>query len=280
MMRLAEVLIGLHVGLVHTHGQAQTRTTTTSATTAQATSMQSETAEQSAARHWGLTLDDYRRYQSLMKGVRGAVSDPRISPIEVLGIHARDDAERRKYAEMFARLMAEDTQRVLQFQVEYDRAFRRLHPQLVAFDSGPADRNPAKPNTAAPASRPGPAFTATPSAPLAASISRPPAVSTGDRLLVFTRTDCRECDDLVQRAAATANHGVMVDLYLVGARSTDEVQRYARRVALDPAVVNAGRVTLNLDGGTFSRVLPRQQDLPALVRKRGQSLVQLASSDL
>lgn len=275
-MRLAAIFIGLHVGLA----QAQTRTTTTSATTAQATPTQAESTDQSAARYWGLTLEDYRRYQALMKGVRGALSDPRISPIEVLGIHARDDAERRKYAEMFARLMAEDTQRVLQFQVEYDRAFRRLHPQLVAFDSGPAARAPAYPNAAL-APRPGSAFTAASTAPKnAASISRPPAVSSGDRLLLFTRADCRECDDLVQRAAAAANHGVMVDLYLVGARSTDDVQGYARRIALDPAVINAGRVTLNLDAGTFGRVLPRQQELPALVRKRGEILVQLAPSDL
>jgi integrating conjugative element protein (TIGR03759 family) len=277
MKRLVAMFIGLHVVLVQAQAQAQTRTTTTSATKAQATQTQPDTADHSAARYWGLTLEDYRRYQALMKGVRGAISDPRISPIEVLGIHARDDAERRKYAEMFARLMAEDTQRVLQFQVEYDRAFRRLHPQLAAFDSGSSAPNPGNPKPARVA-LPEPVVRPTASA-AAASISTP-VVSTGDRMLVFTRTDCRECDDLVQRAAVAANQGVMVDLYLVGARSTDEVQRYARRVSLDPAAVSAGRVTLNLDGGTFGRVLPRQQDLPALVRKRGESLVQLAPSEL
>jgi integrating conjugative element protein (TIGR03759 family) len=132
MKCLAAILVALHFAVA----QAQTRTTTTSATTAQASQTKVESADHSAARYGGLTIDDYRRYQALMNGVRGAISDPRISPIEVLGIHARDDAERRKYAEMFARLMAEDTQRVLQFQLEYDRAFRRLHPKLVALDFG------------------------------------------------------------------------------------------------------------------------------------------------
>ena len=111
-------------------------------------------------------------------------------------------------------------------------------------------------------------------------MSRPPAVAPGDRVLVFTRADCPACDDLVQRAAAAAGRGVAVDLYLVGARSIDEAQGYASRVALDASLVNAGRVTLNLDGGMLARVLPRQQDLPALVRKRGESLSQLALSDL
>ena len=111
-------------------------------------------------------------------------------------------------------------------------------------------------------------------------MSRPPAVAPGDRVLVFTRADCPGCDDLVQRAAAAAGRGVAVDLYLVGARSIDEAQGYARRVTLDASLVNAGRVTLNLDGGMLARVLPRQQDLPALVRKRGESLTQLTPSDL
>jgi integrating conjugative element protein (TIGR03759 family) len=275
MKCVAVILAALHV----TVAQAQTRTTTTSATTAQATPTQVDSADHTAARYWGLKLDDYRRYQALMKGVRGAISDPRISPIEVLGIHARDDAERRKYAEMFARLMAEDTQRVLEFQLEYDRAFRRLHPKLVALDFGATAQNLEGLKTA---SAPAPAL-AVPTnapAPVAAGISRPTAVSAGDRMLVFTRADCRDCDDLVRRAAAATQHGVTVDLYLVGARSSDEAQGYARRVALDPALVSAGRVTLNLDGGTFARVLPRQRDLPALVRRRGESLVQLALSDL
>lgn len=273
MMRLAVILVALHAAVA----QAQTRTTTTSATTAQATPTQVDSAELTAARHWGLTLNDYRRYQALMKGVRGAISDPRISPLEVLGIHARDDAERRKYAEMFARLMAEDTQRVLQFQLEYDRAFRRLHPKLVALDFSASAQ---KPEGRKPAFAPAPAPAVLATASVTAGISRPAAVSSGDRMLVFTRADCRECDDLVQRAAAAARHGVTVDVYVVGARSSNEAQSYARRIALDPALVSAGRVTLNLDGGTFARVLPKQRDLPALVRKRGESLVQLALSDL
>lgn len=273
MKHLTVILVGLHIAIV----QAQARQSTTSVTSAQAAPTQIDSAEHTAARHWGLTIDDYRRYQALMKGVRGAISDPRISPIEVLGIHARDDAERRKFAEMFARLMAEDTQRVLQFQLEYDRAFRRLHPKLVVLDFGASAQSPESVK-AAPA--PTPLSVAPAAAPMAAHMSRPPSISAGDRMLVFTRADCRECDDLVHRATAAAQQGVTVDLYLVGARTRDEVQGYARRVALDPALVSAGRVTLNLDGGTFARVLPKQPVLPALVRKRGESLVQLALSDL
>ena len=72
MKRLAMVLVGLCVAVV----QAQTRTSTTSASTAQAAPTQVDSADHTAARYWGLTIDDYRRYQALMKGVRGAISDP------------------------------------------------------------------------------------------------------------------------------------------------------------------------------------------------------------
>jgi integrating conjugative element protein (TIGR03759 family) len=275
MKRMAAVLIALHVAAA----QAETRTSTTSATTAQAAQTQVDNTDRSAAQYWGLTLEDYRRYQALMKGVRGAISDPRISPIEVLGIHARDDAEHRKYAELFARLMEQDTQRVVQFQREYYRAFRRLYPKLVVLDFGPGSRHPVGRHAALGAEPTLPVSSGT-AGSVPPSMSRTPSVTAGDRVLVFIRDNCRECDDLVQRSTALARQGATVDLYVVGARSDDDAQRFARRIALDPALVSSRRITLNVDGGMFSRVLPQQRDLPALVRKRGASLVQLAASEL
>ena len=54
------------------------------------------------ARLWGLSETEWRRYKQLMQGIRGSISPSTISPIEVLGIHARDDAERQRYAEVWA----------------------------------------------------------------------------------------------------------------------------------------------------------------------------------
>ena len=71
------------------------------------------------ARVWGLSKTEWRRYRSLMQGIRGSVSPATISPIEVLGIHARDDAERRRYAELWAQAMWEDAERILAFQRAY-----------------------------------------------------------------------------------------------------------------------------------------------------------------
>lgn len=274
-MRTAVILV---LVLHATIAQAQTKSTTTSSSSTQAGSTQFDSAERSAAQHWGLTVEDYRRYQALMKGVRGALSDPRISPVEVLGIHARDEAERRKYAEMFARLMADDTQRVLQFQLEYDRAFRRLNPKLAVLDLPDTARTQLPSLAAAPQGVPQP-VSATVVTP-APAMSRPAPALSGDRLLVFARHDCKACDEAAQRALALVRQGVTVDLYVVDARSAEDAQRYARHLGLDPALLGDRRVTLNIDGGTFTRVLPHQRDLPALVRKRGESLVQLAATEL
>ena len=51
---------------------------------------------------WDLSDTEWRRYRSLMDGIRGSISPATLSPIEVLGIHARDEAERRRYAERWA----------------------------------------------------------------------------------------------------------------------------------------------------------------------------------
>ena len=61
--------------------------------------------ETARAEVWGLSETEWRRYRSLMDGIRGSISPPTISPIEVLGIHARDAAERLRYAEAWARMM-------------------------------------------------------------------------------------------------------------------------------------------------------------------------------
>ena len=54
------------------------------------------------AQLWSLTLPEVQRARVLMQGPRGAFSSPQLSPIEALGIHARTDAERDRYARLFA----------------------------------------------------------------------------------------------------------------------------------------------------------------------------------
>ena len=111
-----------------------------------------EQVEVETAQFWGIGVDEVRRARALMLGPRGAFSVANLSPLEILGIHARSDAERRRYAELFAKAMHADTERVLAFSVEYEQAYKRLYPQdqVVSFTPpvSPADR-PAVPSAMA-----------------------------------------------------------------------------------------------------------------------------------
>ena len=114
----------------------RSRTGQTSAASLEHQSSVLEPLDLVAAQYWGLTLDEMERAKLLMRGPRGAFSDPRISPVEVLGVHARSAAERNRYAELFARMLHEDTERVLAWNLAGSRAIQRLYPNEPVIDLG------------------------------------------------------------------------------------------------------------------------------------------------
>lgn len=260
--------------------------------TPQAVNTQTEVVARGQAANWGISLDEYRRYEALMKGMRGSISDPRISPIEVLGIHARSPAERQKYAELFAKMMAEDAERILQFQAAYHDSFKRLYPNLPVIYVDPAanrppnlkqvlDTAPKQPTVAMLGS--GRAPTSSPPAQPAVSLTsltRAAQITKGDRLIVFTGANCALCEGVVNQAKAHVPKGISVDIYVVGAKTPNDVANYANQIRIDPLLVRAGGVTLNIDNGTMARVLPTEKSIPQVVRKRGELLTTLAANEL
>jgi hypothetical protein len=260
--------------------------------TPQAVNTQTDAVARGQATQWGIGLDEYRRYEALMKGVRGSISDPRITPIEVLGIHARSDVERQKYAEIFARMMAEDAERILQFQAAYQASFKRLYPTLPVIYVDPVANRPPnlkrvldaapKQQTVALTQRGG-SFAPNASAQgglSEANLTLPALVTKGDRLIVFTGTNCAMCEPIVNRAKAHVPRGISVDIYVVGAKTPSDVASYANQIRIDPQLVRAGGVTLNIDNGTMARVLPTEKSLPQVVRKRGELITALPVNEL
>ncbi|MFV0679092.1 hypothetical protein [Ottowia sp.] len=84
--------------------------------------------EQLLASIWGLNAEEMVRAKVLMEGPRKSFSVENLSPIEALGIHARNDAERRKYAEMFARALHADVERSLAWNSAFIEAMARMYP--------------------------------------------------------------------------------------------------------------------------------------------------------
>ncbi len=88
---------------------------------------------------WGLSMDEMRRAKMLLQGPRANFSVANLSPVEALGIHARSDAERRKYAELFARASHQDVERSLAWNNAYQEAIQRLYPNepLIDYSGAP-----------------------------------------------------------------------------------------------------------------------------------------------
>jgi integrating conjugative element protein (TIGR03759 family) len=176
---------------------------------------------------WGLDETEWKRYQSLMTGIRASISPATLSPIEVLGIHATSEAERDKYAKQFAQMMRDDTERVLAFQRAYDRAWQTLNPSGLIFD---ASRLPLQ-------------------SPIQDG-TRP-----GDRLLLFVPIqDCAACRERLAAALEGRRAGAHLDIYLTGDASDDAIRAWAKTSGIDPADVNARRTTLNHERGELAHI--------------------------
>ncbi|NKB65228.1 MAG: TIGR03759 family integrating conjugative element protein [Gammaproteobacteria bacterium] len=215
----------------------------------------------SRTEQWDLNDGEWQRYQSLMQGIRGSISPATLSPIEVLGIHARNNEERRRYAEQWAMMMREDAERILAFQHAYDEAQKRLFPNSVLIDSR-ALTPKASPRD------------------LAEDLSWQPI----DRVLFFTDTQCTPCDAVLERLVSQLEQFAGIDLYLVDVAAGEEsrIREWAASKQINPTWVSEQRVTLNIDAGALDKVLTHtgQQSttLPVLVLWRGDQLTPLPVS--
>jgi len=178
-----------------------------------------DAVESIRAEYWGLNGDDWQRYCTLMQGIRGSISSPNLSPIEVLGIHARTARERRRYAEQWAMIMREDAERILAFQHAYDEAQQRLFPQTTVDE----------------------------------------ALGSNDRVLFFTASDCVACDAVLDRLLGKLPTIDGLDIYLldVAPGNEDRIREWAGRRKIDPDWVRERRVTLNVDAGALDKLAVR-----------------------
>ena len=213
------------------------------------------------ADQWGLDESEWQRYQSLMQGVRGSVSPATLSPLEVLGIHARSADERRRYAERWAVMMRDDAERILAFQRAYDDAQRRLFPNGLLID-------------------PGVVASTKPDQGLAGNF----AWQSSDRVLFFTDTQCPTCDAVLERLVSQIKHFSGIDLYLIDVSAGDEsrIRDWAASKQIDPQWVSEHKITLNIDAGALNQVASHTgqqgQDLPILILRREGRLDPLPAS--
>jgi integrating conjugative element protein (TIGR03759 family) len=211
-------------------------------------------SERTRAHIWGLSEVEWHRYQQLMQGVRGSISPETISPIEVLGIHARDEAERQRYAEAWARAMHEDVDRILAFQHAYDAAGKRLYPNEMIIDLNRLPRD-------------------------SENVTE---LRSSDRLLFFTQAECPVCDALLGKMLQRIDNVAGIDIYISGEKIGNDkaVRDWAKEHAINPEWVHSRRVTLNHDAGALEQLTRGEGQVPYLMRRRGDDVSQLRASDL
>lgn len=204
-----------------------TQNTITQSTLSQAQTFQQSAAQQSGQSRltenrwseWGLTEQDWTRYEALKNGPQGVWS-PNLDPLTMLGIEARSESERNRYAELLARKEFERNEKILAFQLAYDQAFTRLYPNILPFR---VDEN--------------------------GQVSAAP--TSNNRIIYFTRSDCEKCvDDLKKLFTHAGNNPV--DIYLVDSEQSDEkIRKWAMDNQIDVAKVRSRQITLNHDKGMW-----------------------------
>lgn len=166
----------------------------------------------------GVSDEDLQRYRLVMSGPRG-IQSPKLTPLMALGIEARNDAERRHYAELWVKQEYERTEKELKFQREVDAAWKRLMPNMLPVNMGNA-----------------------------AGIAH----DSGGRLALFVReADCQRCD---ARLSAVLADKRPVDIYLVDSEGSDQkLRNWAQQHRIPAEQVRERRITLNHDAGRWIR---------------------------
>ncbi|MET5489539.1 TIGR03759 family integrating conjugative element protein [Klebsiella variicola] len=193
---------------------------------------------QQQAQQWGLSDNDWSRYQTMMKGSRGIMS-PGLDPLTALGVETDNSTERRRLAELWVRHEYQRSEKELAFQREINAAWLRLYPETLAVNMGSN----------------------------AAGIAH----DTQGRLALFVKENCTRCD---ARLAAVLADNRPVDIYLVGGSSDEGIRTWAIKHNIPVEKVRNRQITLNHDGGLWLRY--GQGQMPVILQQ-GENGWQLAA---
>ncbi|WP_447759531.1 TIGR03759 family integrating conjugative element protein [Pseudomonas moraviensis] len=183
------------------------------------------------AKQWGLDEEEWDRYRALMQGPLGIYS-PNLDPLSALGIEARNDTERQRYALLQVDAEAARVEKLLVYQRAYDQAWADRHPnmKLVSF----------------------PALSSPVTAPHAA------------RKAVFVRFNCPEC---VAKVRQLQGAGTKFDLYVVDSQQDEKrVRQWAQNAGITADKIRNGSITINHDNGRWESTQDKG-DFPAVMHK-------------
>lgn len=200
------------------------------------TSMRASTEDASAANaaRWDLSENEWERYEEIMLG-EGKYYWDHLDPIFVLGLYARTDEERERYAERIAVQEYTLIERLTRLNQSYLPVFKRMYGHEPVIDIKKFNAFYGIDKTSRPAAK-----------------NTGFADSMGDRYVLFVSPGCSGCDDYYRKIELQQEFGTSLDIYFIGAND-EQIMAWAKSVNLDPAKVKRGSVTLNHDEGTYAR---------------------------
>lgn len=210
------------------------------------TEFQLSDAQKQEATVWGLSEKEEKRYLQLMQSRSGIYyKDLRMTPVDILGLNARDDTERTHFAEIAAK---QEAQKVAQ-NIAWNNTFYKTYNQL--FQDIPVVGN----------------FDPSPYSPYA---HQPIQLKEGETLYFFIRPDdsvttiLLQLIDAINRTPNTRLNLLFLDM------DNSAIQLWANRHQLPVNLVTNHQITLNPGSQQYEGLKLNKKQTPLLLLANGK----------
>lgn len=204
-------------------------------------------AQRQETKVWGLDEKEEKRYLQLMQSRSGVYyKNLRMTPIDILGLNARDDAEREHFASLAAR---QEAQKVAQ-NIAWNNAFYKAYNAL--FKDVPVVGN----------------FDPSPYSPYA---HQPIQLKAGETLYFFIRPDDAVTTILLQLIdAINRTPNIKLNLLFLD-MDNNAIQLWANRHQIPIQLVTSQQITLNPGNQQFEGLVLAKKQTPLLLLTSGKS---------
>lgn len=216
------------------------------------------------AKAWGLSLEDYEKSQTLREGV-GSYWDDSTDPITLLGIHAKTANKRRFYAEKLVHFEYQMYGKLQAFENAHSEAWQKLYPKASKFDFSDSRKVGLVAGNG--------------NYPVAGgeeALQQSDYIPDLGRLAYFISLPC-QCEQMMPRLIASAAVNP-VDIYIVNARDDKQIQHWAMHMKIPIEMVQRSEITLNHDDGLHLKA--GFSDFPVLTERTAEGYVRFGQDDL
>ncbi|HAT9314934.1 TPA: TIGR03759 family integrating conjugative element protein [Legionella pneumophila subsp. pneumophila] len=204
-------------------------------------------AQKLEAKVWGLNEAEEKRYLQLMQSRSGIYyKDLRMTPVDILGLNARNDIEREHFAALSAQ---QEAQKVAQ-NIAWNNAFYKAYNQLFKDVPVVGDFDPS---------------------PYSPYAHQPIQLKEGETLYFFMRTDdavttiVLQLIDAISRTPNTKLHLLFLDM------DNNAIQLWANKHQIPIQMVTSQQISLNPGNQQFEGLPLAKKQTPLLLLAKGNS---------